>query len=372
MVQNRVLSKGKMMNKAKILAGCIAFATMGVVGAAQAGFYVGVGAGAVRLDPNVGSNLTIKDDGRDTGIKAIVGKRLARRVSIEAFYTALGTAEFDPAGDVDYSSYGLNAIMALNAPAHGSKRPQYFVNMGVGALDTASDNTTTDRDNDLLVNAGVGVSFPMRHGLSLRAHLEGFERDASMFSAVLIKEFGACHSSRCAHGKHSKKHQLEVAEELPIIATAPAVDSAVDSAVEESDGEGALSLLFGKTAVAAKPVEQSVDLGKSLDQLENAYFNKDSAYITDGGEQSLQLLMQTMSDYPKMEVEIQGHADVEEAGSARALSELRVLRVSNFLVKNGIDAERLSLIAYGNSQPASAEAGSNLNRRVQFRILSVE
>ena len=354
------------MKRAKILASCVALACIGGLSAAQAGLYVGVGGGEVRLDPDLESGIEIEDDGRDSGLKAVIGTRMGRVGRIELFYTDLGTANFTPAAEVDYSSYGINTVWDVWTAKGGKRRPSVFLSLGLGALETEADGASAERGDDLLTLAGIGATFPFRHGLSLRTTIEAYESDASMVNALLIKEFGGRHSKR--HGKHKKsKHHQDEMQALPDI------ESAEVDAVVLANGP---AIKKPAEVMETQPVVESAEAAKTavadLAQLENVYFNRDSAFVTQMSEDTLQQLIQIMADYPAMKVEIQGHASAEEQGSLRALSELRAQRVGNYLWRNGIAPDRLDLIAYGSSQPAAGESGDRLNRRVQFRILSVD
>ncbi|MGB0866471.1 MAG: OmpA family protein [Granulosicoccaceae bacterium] len=355
------------MNKVKFVARSVALVCLGAMGVAQAGLYVGVGGGAVRLDPDLDAGIEINDDGRDSGYKAVIGKRMGSKGSIELYFADLGTAEFSPAAEVDYSSYGINTVWDVWSAGKGHKKPTVFLTLGMGALETEAKGADANRDDDILGNAGIGARFYLRHGLSVRASLEVFDGDASMASALLVKDFGGHHRRHhmkdcdkpCKHGKKHhkmKKHQQmqeDSAIELPEVVTAATTTAAVENAVQVEQAEKSV-----KTA--------------DLSQLKNVYFNRDSAFITEMGAGAIEQLLNTMNDYPKMRVEIQGHTDTAEGGNARALSELRAQRVSNYLWQKGIAPDRLSLIAYADSQPAAAEGDSRLNRRVQFRILSVD
>lgn len=373
------------MKKAKILASCVALACMGGVTAAQAGLYVGVGGGAVRLDPDTAAGVEIEDEGRDSGLKAVIGKRMGHKGRIELFYADLGTATFTPAGEVDYSSYGINTVWDVWSLGKGKRSPNVFVSLGLGALDTEADGTSADRDNDLLKLGGLGVNFPFRHGFSLRTTLEVFDGDAAMASALLVKDFGRHHGKKHGKGKRSKHHGQEQmlpaieAESSDAVILANGPKQATKAVNTTAVSEAAAAAEVTTAEVAASDVAEAVESVKEsqpkvtdLTQLENVYFNRDSGFITEMGQAVLDQLVATMNDYPEMRVEVQGHADENEQGNKRSLSELRAQRVGNYLWQAGIVPERLSLIAYAASQPAAAEKGDRLNRRVQFRILSVE
>jgi outer membrane protein OmpA-like peptidoglycan-associated protein len=74
-----------------------------------------------------------------------------------------------------------------------------------------------------------------------------------------------------------------------------------------------------------------------------------------------------------MKVEIQGHTcDIGGRGYNLKLSQARAETVKNFLVQQGIAAERLEARGYGMDVPVASndtEAGRAQNRRVVFKRL---
>lgn len=364
-----IIEKVKTMSNRTVRAGFIALVTLAAVNAAHAGLYFGAGGGAVRLDPNVADGITIEDEGRDFGAKAVLGKRFGRRASVELYYADLGAAQFNPAGEVGFESFGVNALWRINDYFPGSGKPQLFVSLGLGSMESSSVGVSTDRGDSTSATVGIGASFHLRHGLILRTSLETFDREASMASALLVKGFGRRHGSsdRGRYAPSSSEYQAKShdtdSQDLPVIATpSSGVDVPQIQAKETSKSD--ITIETALVLDTASSVE-------NLAQIESVYFNRDSAFLAQTSESSLKKLLEIMASYPEMRVEVQGHADAEEGGNTLALSELRAQRVSNYLWQHGIDPSRLSLVAYDASQPA-ADAGNRLNRRVQFRILVVE
>ncbi len=75
-------------------------------------------------------------------------------------------------------------------------------------------------------------------------------------------------------------------------------------------------------------------------------------------------------------VEIGGHTDAVGTDTYnQGLSERRAQSVRNYLIQSGIDAARLEARGYGEYQPVASNTtrdGRSLNRRIEFKVLSVQ
>lgn len=110
--------------------------------------------------------------------------------------------------------------------------------------------------------------------------------------------------------------------------------------------------------------------------LENVEFEFNSAELKPGVFQSLESAAQTMVDHPKLIVEISGHTDnIGKAKYNQELSLRRAESVKRYLVNKGIEAARIQTRGYGKTQPIvsnKTEEGRAKNRRIEFKILSIE
>jgi peptidoglycan-associated lipoprotein len=128
--------------------------------------------------------------------------------------------------------------------------------------------------------------------------------------------------------------------------------SAVD--LEASNGPG-----VGALAGSAEQFQQ--DVGDRI------YFVVDQSNLTPEGQETLRRQAQWLQQYPGVMVQVEGHSD--ERGTREyniALSARRATAAREFLIAQGIDAARISSIAYGKERPAAvcdAEQCYSQNRR---------
>ena len=134
--------------------------------------------------------------------------------------------------------------------------------------------------------------------------------------------------------------------------------------------------------------------------LDNIFFEFGKATLTPASSTALDKLVKLLNDNPNITIEIGAHTD--RVGSAEGnllLSGKRAESVVNYLIKGGIEADRLTAKGYGKSQPVTVnkqvakqysflkegellddelieklsaeqqEVANGVNRRTEFRVL---
>ncbi|MBL7957328.1 MAG: OmpA family protein, partial [Flavobacteriales bacterium] len=124
------------------------------------------------------------------------------------------------------------------------------------------------------------------------------------------------------------------------------------------------------TTVDIQQVEPHVGTRVRLDNVQFAF---DKAELLPGYEKELEKLVDLMTDFPYVRVEIEGHTDDQGSDDYNfKLSDARAKAVVDFLLKKKVEAERLTWKGYGESKPLrpnDGEANRAINRRVEFRII---
>ena len=91
-----------------------------------------------------------------------------------------------------------------------------------------------------------------------------------------------------------------------------------------------------------------------------------------GKENIEELLFNIFKEYPKADFSIQGHTDSDgPKKSNQLLSERRANAVRDYLISNGISAERLTASGFGEDYPIDSNktrAGKKNNRRVEVKL----
>ena len=113
-------------------------------------------------------------------------------------------------------------------------------------------------------------------------------------------------------------------------------------------------------------------VGKST-QLQALQFVQSQPDLLPEAQPALDQLLGFMRDHPTAEIELAGHTDNQgDFDKNLQLSKQRVEVVKDYLVKNGIEASRVTTRGYGPTRPIASnnrEATRQLNRRVEMTVL---
>jgi outer membrane protein OmpA-like peptidoglycan-associated protein/tetratricopeptide (TPR) repeat protein len=116
--------------------------------------------------------------------------------------------------------------------------------------------------------------------------------------------------------------------------------------------------------------------------IDKVYYDCDKYFIRPDAEPVLTNIYHMMESNPKMRIELRSHTDCRSSDEYnQVLSEKRAKAAVDYLVKKGIDANRLVSKGFGESMPvipcdcssgkACSESDYQKNRRTEFKILSL-
>ena len=122
------------------------------------------------------------------------------------------------------------------------------------------------------------------------------------------------------------------------------------------------------------PDEVPAALKKFTGVIEGINFKTGSADITKNSNVVLDKVVQVLTDYPDVRIEISGHTDnVGKPEFNRELSQKRADAVKQYLINKGIKPERLTAVGFGLEKPIAdnkTAAGKAKNRRTEFKLLT--
>lgn len=150
---------------------------------------------------------------------------------------------------------------------------------------------------------------------------------------------------------------------VPLVAAVPA----------DSDGDGVTDDMDKcPDSPSDKPVDADGCTIVSV-VLEDVQFESNSSELTAGSSESLDKVVNAMNEYDQLRIEIQAHTDnMGEASYNLSLSEKRANSVRDYLIAQGVAANRMEVKGYGETQPIadnSTRDGRAKNRRVELKVL---
>lgn len=116
---------------------------------------------------------------------------------------------------------------------------------------------------------------------------------------------------------------------------------------------------------------QPIEVGEII-RLNNIFFDTDKSDLKPESTEELGRLLLLLKQNTFLEIDIMGHTDDQGNNDYNLkLSQNRCESVMKYLIQNGISAQRLKAIGYGETNPIvenSSEKNRGLNRRVEFII----
>lgn len=136
----------------------------------------------------------------------------------------------------------------------------------------------------------------------------------------------------------------------------------------QADSFGKIFLL----EIALQPISDNDTAASRPVVLRNVFFATGSAALMPISTNELDRLVELLQENPRLRIQISGHTDnVGTYASNQTLSENRAKAVYDYLVQNGIAAERLRYKGFGESKPLvpnDTADGRARNRRTEFVV----
>lgn len=107
--------------------------------------------------------------------------------------------------------------------------------------------------------------------------------------------------------------------------------------------------------------------------LNKVHFDPGSSNLRPESYEDLAVVVDLLKNNPDIRIEIQGHTDNQGNPQKNLqLSQERAMAVKNYLIKKGIDGNRINAVGYGDTQPIAAndtEANRQKNRRIEYKVI---
>ena len=342
--------------------------------------YVGAGIGQSYLDPEVGGTAFEVDDHTQNAWKLTGGWDLNDFISVEGYYTELGSVDLGNNADIDYRMMGADGI--FHYWARGEAREEgsiaLYAKVGLNHMTNNANGVRYEQDNNLQLFGGVGAELYLQRKFSVRLEIESYDTDAALLSLNLVKRFGFASKRAPKQARVVPVLAKPIAPKKPIVPINPVeiVQPVAVAVILDTDNDGVLD---DKDQCLSTPKGLTVDKngcaafdGKIGDLITNIQFQVNSAALTDSSKVALDEIAVMLTSYAAVKIEVQAHSD--NTGSAaynKRLSQKRAESVVDYLTSIDVDPKRLFPRGFGEDKPIadnSTADGRSQNRRVEFVV----
>ena len=361
-------------------------------------FYATAGLGISRVNPDTSASATFSaDEIIDGGGQVALGFDVAKRLSLEVHAADLGSTGLAPNGRVSNNLNGVSALIYTSKNLNQFRRRGWngYARLGYTQLrNTPVGNANIESITTNSALLGVGAEYNTPWGIGFRADLIATEND------VQYGQLGVLYRA----GKRSKKPRLaralpDPAGNIPagIIPSNNAAGAVVQPVIINDNVPGpttargptiarAQSTQITANPVAADPTDDlrlpkpalsasqtHSDSCSSLNgTLKDVNFYTSSADLTQAAMASLNRIAGTLNTCTSRNVIISAHTDSEgSVANNNSLSKKRARNVAFHLARKGVSFDRISAVAYGESQPIASNdtaEGRSQNRRVELLV----
>lgn len=290
--------------------------------------YAGAGYGLsyVKPEPIGESNWRITDEYAH-GPVVRAGLQALPNIFAEASFAYLGAAKAENSAtdETDSIHYYIPAIWGAYEFMPTDSDWNVFAKAGLSVIlnSLGDDVAETVKETPAQLALGLGANYQFLPNWMARADIDLYSRDARFLSIGVQYLLGS----------------------TPVAAPTPEA--------------------LPTTRITTKEVCE--EFGNALDGVN---FDNDASNLTTGAEQRLQKSIRILQENPELKVEIGAHTDsIASNEYNQTLSQERANAVLRYFIANGIAANRLTAVGYGESQPVAnndTEIGRAQNRRVEL------
>lgn len=333
-------------------------------GGSEHKYYLGLGAGASRLEStDIGPSFSLNDEDGE-GAKVFFGKYFAPQWRWEIGYTDAGSAGVSngplAGGDLSEVDYKIPSIAIDYLLRKPSAKLNFYLRGGAALVKRESEDSRLQFEDESEVGGliGAGLQWRLSDRFEARLGLENYAEETSFAYLALAGRIGRNSTSN----DYSQIRDAELAPSTPTPRAQPDVITTV--------GDGAKA----GSSKAASPDVGSSDTCKSVDrELNGVTFDTGSAALMPLAKKQLDRVAGALKRGPNIRVTVRGYTDSRGNSSKnQLLSQKRARAVASYLmmaVGNFNNAPRA--VGMGETNPIASNdtaSGRARNRRIELNL----
>ena len=333
-------------------------------GGSEHKYYLGLGAGASRLDStDIGPGFSLNDEDGE-GAKVFFGKYFTPQWRWEIGYTDAGSAGVSngplAGGDLSEVDYKIPSIAIDYLLRKPSAKLNFYLRGGAALVKRESDDSRIQFEDEREVGGliGAGLQWRLSDRFEARLGLENYAEETSFAYLALAGRLGRKSSS-------NNDSQIKEVELVPP-ATMPRAQPDVTATVGDKVKTGSNR--------ASSPDTGSTGVCKSVDrELNGVTFDTGSAALSPLAKKQLDRVAGALKRGPNIRVTVRGYTDSRGNSSKnQMLSQKRARAVASYLmmaVGNFNNAPRA--VGMGETNPIASNdtaSGRARNRRIELNL----
>ena len=336
-------------------------------------WFLGAGLLVTHLEPDTSRHQTFHNDNEDSvGWHITGGYDFNEQWSLLAHFNDLGEASLKPHGTITYKTYGFSGRYHHWFKGKAEQPRSWAVSpeLGINVIKNDGENLPYNQQSTLHITAALGLDYTLDNHWRLRAAATSYAKDAIHVGFFIEKRFG-----------HTKQPPIIVTVP-PVKDIAPVEHQELVTVTEpttalpsDSDLDGILDLVDECPGTLKDIAVNALGCAIYEGKLESLRFASGSADILPQSYDILNEISVILIEHPHLIIRIEAHTDGQgSTENNQVLSQQRANSVAAYLITQGVNADHLIPIGYGEQKPIATNEtaiGRALNRRVEFSHINI-
>jgi outer membrane protein OmpA-like peptidoglycan-associated protein len=342
-------------------------------------WFLGAGLLFTHLEPDTSRHQTFHNDNEDSvGWHIHGGYDFNEKWSLLAHFNDLGEASLKPHGTIAYKTYGFSGRYHHWFKGKAEQPRSWAVSpeLGINVIKNDGKGLPYDPQSSLHITAALGLDYTLENHWRLRAAATSYAKDAIHVGFFIEKRFG-----------HTKQAPIivtvpPVKEIAPVEVVAPVehlelvtVTEPTTALPSDSDLDGILDLVDECPGTLKDIAVNALGCAIYEGKLDSLRFASGSADILPQSYDILNKISVILMEHPHLIIRIEAHTDGQgSTENNQVLSQQRANSVAAYLITQGVNADHLIPIGYGEQKPIATNEtaiGRALNRRVEFSHINI-